>query len=302
MENKFTKFSIVISAWLLLCTLTLAQKPAADSPLRTLVLTEQGFSKMAEMQGTREAFMAFIADDGVLFRPTAVNGKQWMQAHPVPPSAKRPLLAWQPRFADVSSAGDLGYTTGPWEFKDDIKDEKPSAYGDFITVWKRQPNGLWKFVIDLGVSHPESSGPLSIWSPKDRPPMRRAAGGVNNESAALALMVRDNEFNQAVTKQGTATAFAAFVDPSFRLFRDGSAPFVGKKAAVAFLEARKESISWQPAGKGVSHSGDLGFVYGTYELKAATTQQPENGNYLRIWKKQGSTWRVALEVENHHPE
>src|SRR6266576_4341868 len=153
---------------LILVSGVVAQKPVSGS-LQSLVETEQAFSKTAEVQGTREAFLLFIADDGVLFRPKAVNGKEWMKDHPPPPSngpQKRPLLAWQPIFAEVARAGDLGYTTGPWEFKDDIKDEKPSGYGNFVTLWKRQPDGSWKFVVDLGISHPQSGGPLKLWHPE----------------------------------------------------------------------------------------------------------------------------------------
>ncbi|HET9479278.1 MAG TPA: hypothetical protein VFO72_08040 [Pyrinomonadaceae bacterium] len=64
----------------------------ALTPLQEMVRTEQTFSRMAAEKTTREAFMAFIADDGLLFRPGAVNGKKWMLEHPVPPSDKRPLL------------------------------------------------------------------------------------------------------------------------------------------------------------------------------------------------------------------
>src|SRR5437764_10303029 len=103
------------------------------TPLQEMVQTEQAFSKMAAEKNIREAFMTFIADDGLLFRPGAVNGKKWMTDHPIPPSDKKPLLAWQPFFAGMSESGDLGFTTGPWEFKDDIKDPKPSGYGHFVT-------------------------------------------------------------------------------------------------------------------------------------------------------------------------
>jgi ketosteroid isomerase-like protein len=127
-----------------------------------MVNTEQSFSKMAEEQNARDAFLAFIADDGLLFRPGAVNGKKWMQEHPVPPSDKNPLLAWQPAFAGMSASGDMGFTTGPWEFKADRSDEKPSGYGHFVTVWKKQADGTWKFVVDLGISHPQSGGPQTL--------------------------------------------------------------------------------------------------------------------------------------------
>src|ERR1044072_362877 len=138
-----------------------------QSALQEMVKTEQAFSKMAEDKNVRDAFMAFIADDGLLFRPGAVNGKKWMIEHPVPASDKKPLLAWQPAFAGMAASGDMGFTTGPWEAKADIKDEKPSAYGDFMTVWKTQAGGSWSFVVDLGISHPQSGGPQAHWEPTD---------------------------------------------------------------------------------------------------------------------------------------
>src|SRR5262249_32122309 len=141
-----------------------------QSPLQEMVKTEQAFSKMAEEKNTRDAFMAFIADDGLLFRPGAVNGKKWMLEHPVPPSDKKPLLAWQPSYAGMSLSGDMGFTTGPWEFKADVKDAKPSGYGHFVTVWKKQPDGSWKFVVDLGISHPQSGGPQTLWTPPYKKP------------------------------------------------------------------------------------------------------------------------------------
>src|SRR6266550_2301754 len=113
-------------------SLGLAQEPK-PIVLRSLVENERAFSSLSEVKGTRESFMAFIADDGILFRPWAVRGKQWMIDHPLPPSDKRSLLGWQPTFADVARAGDIGYTTGPWQFKADIHDAKAVAFGNFIT-------------------------------------------------------------------------------------------------------------------------------------------------------------------------
>src|SRR5215218_2937580 len=113
----------------LLIVICFAVSAQGQSALHEMVTTEQAFSKMAEEKNTRDAFLAFIADDGLLFRPGAVNGKKWLLENPLPPSDKKPLLAWQPSFAGMAASGDMGFTTGPWEFKNDIKDEKPSAYG-----------------------------------------------------------------------------------------------------------------------------------------------------------------------------
>ncbi len=89
-----------------------AQKADEGSALESLMNTERAFARTSEEKGTRNAFMAFIADDGILFRPTAVRGNQWMTEHPLPRSEKRELLSCQPTFADVARSGDMGYRKG----------------------------------------------------------------------------------------------------------------------------------------------------------------------------------------------
>ena len=155
---------------LMICSLaasTVGQNKNQASDLKTLVETERSFSRMSEEKGIRESFAAFIADDGILFRPGPVFGKKWMLENPLPSSTSRPLLTWQPIFAAVSRAGDLGYTTGPWQFKKDIKDDKPVGFGNFMTVWKKQTDGSWKFALDLGIGNPQPKVPATIWQPPD---------------------------------------------------------------------------------------------------------------------------------------
>jgi len=291
---------------MLVVALALVTTPLAQqtiSPLQSLVETEQAFSKAAEVQGTREAFVAYIADDGILYRPGAVNGKQWMKDHPLPPSPTRNLLAWQPIFARVASAGDLGYTTGPWEFKDNIKDEKPSGYGNFVTVWKKQPDGNWKFVVDLGISHSMSAGPLKLWqvSESDTSQSVLPKQQINVDEQRTALLERERAFSATVQKQGTANAYGSFVADELRLFRNGSLPFVGKEAAKSALANSKEQLKWEPTAGDVSRSGDLGYTYGTYE-SIGTDAKKGHGSYLHIWKQQGDKWRMVLDVTNALPD
>src|SRR6185295_192575 len=93
---------------LVVICLVVSMTAQAQSALHEMVKTEQAFSKMAEEKPTRDAFLAFIADDGLLFRPGAVNGKKWMLEHPAPQTSdKRPLLAWQPAYAVMAASGDM---------------------------------------------------------------------------------------------------------------------------------------------------------------------------------------------------
>ncbi|MGH9961693.1 MAG: YybH family protein, partial [Pyrinomonadaceae bacterium] len=166
--------------------------PLQKSALQSVVDTELAFAKTAEKTGTRPAFLAFIAEDGVLYRPAAVNGKKWLLEHPLPPSEKRPLLAWYPSYAEVALAGDMGITFGPWEYKEDRSDQNPVACGHFATVWKKQADGGWKFVIDHGISLPQPKTPITLWQlPANYTPKPWKPTTVDLEAARAALLNHD---------------------------------------------------------------------------------------------------------------
>lgn len=288
-----------LKAGLILLTLAISVAAQGQSALHEMVKTEQAFSKTAEEKNTRDAFMDFIADDGLLFRPGAVNGKKWMLEHPVPPSDKKPLLAWQPAFAGMSASGDMGFTTGPWEFKGDIKDETPSGYGHFVTVWKKQTDGSWKFVVDLGISHAQSGGPQTLWQPADTK-MKTVAKNVDVAKARATLLERDRSFSADTLKQGLVKAFLEYASPDVRLYRNDNLPFVGSQASAGALGSAKGLFAWTAVSADMSHAGDFGYTHGTYEVSDSTKSVIERGSYVRIWKKQGTDWRIVLDVINPH--
>ncbi len=268
-----------------------------------MVETERSFSRMSEEKGTREAFAAFIAEDGILFRPTAVFGKKWMQEHPLPPSTTRSLLNWQPIFAAVSRAGDLGYTTGPWQFRQDIKDAKPAAFGNFMTVWKKRPDGAWRFALDLGISNPEPRNPATTWQPANIQTGTGSFKRVDAEAARVALLNVDREFSKASADQGAREAFLLFAAKDVRLFRNDHFPFVGKTAAADALAPITAEWTWTPSFAGVSVSGDLGYSYGIYELRenGGARAVSEKGNYARVWKKVNDEWKLVVDVADPLP-
>lgn len=264
-----------------------------QSAFHDMVKTEQAFSKMAQDKTIRDAFMTFIADDGLLFRPGAVNGKKWMIEHPAPPSDKKPVLAWQPSYAGMAASGDMGFTTGPWEAKDDGNDEKFSGYGHFVTVWKKQADGSWRFVVDLGISHPQSGGPQTLWTPA-APSKKETFKAVDVTSAREALFDRDRKYAAEVLSQGSAKAYPAYASPEVRLYRANNLPFIGREASIEQLSKTTGQVKYQPIAADVSQAGDLGYTHGTYEAGK------ERGSYVRIWKKENGQWRIVMDVTNQH--
>jgi ketosteroid isomerase-like protein len=135
-----------------------------------LVKTEADFCAMAREKGIPAAFAHFIAPDGVLFdvdpqkhRGTDAVAKRYGDARP------NGLLTWAPSFADVAESGDLGYTWGRYEYRGTGPDGQPrTATGYFLIIWKRQPDGTWRFVIDQGApDRPKPPPP-----PKGNEPMK----------------------------------------------------------------------------------------------------------------------------------
>ncbi|MGD2152685.1 MAG: hypothetical protein PVG79_05410, partial [Gemmatimonadales bacterium] len=104
--------------WTLAGTSCAGDREARDeTALSGLIDSERAFARAAAELGTLTAFRTYLADDAVLFRPRAVHAQQWLRQAPETPG----LLSWEPVVADVSAAGDLGYTTGPWEYRQDPK-------------------------------------------------------------------------------------------------------------------------------------------------------------------------------------
>ena len=64
------------------------------------------------------------------------------------------VLTWVPIDAEVSQAGDLGYTYGLATFRASAADTT-AASSTYLRIWKRPPGGLWRLVLDLASPIPE---------------------------------------------------------------------------------------------------------------------------------------------------
>jgi ketosteroid isomerase-like protein len=129
---------------------------SADSYRKSLIAADLAFSQASEDRGPAEAFYEHLALEGVcLFSgDTPIEGrdaaKVRFSANPTE------TLTWKPRQAEVSAAGDLGYTWGTYESKISSPDKATvPATGKYAIVWKRQPDGGWKaslFVTSASIS------------------------------------------------------------------------------------------------------------------------------------------------------
>jgi ketosteroid isomerase-like protein len=115
-----------------------------------LLQTDRDFSAMSVKQGMFKSFLFYIADDGVILRDNAYpsKGKETLRKRFEGKSDTSFILSWEPLFEKVSESGDLGYTYGIHTNTD--KATGTISKGTYITVWQKQSDGSWKYVLDTG--------------------------------------------------------------------------------------------------------------------------------------------------------
>lgn len=133
--------------------------PAAASSQvtpETLRPMEGEFMRAAAERGSA-GYMSYYAEDAVELPngANAIQGKANIAQGMKFLDDKNNHLAWMPVGADVSSTGDLGYTYGTFEFSSTGKDGKPQVeHGKYTSIWKKQGDGSWKVVLDMGNASP----------------------------------------------------------------------------------------------------------------------------------------------------
>jgi ketosteroid isomerase-like protein len=140
-----------------------APNPLSDSTVNAgkmqLFDLEARFAKdVAERGGA--AFGDWFADDGVSLSNGAapVIGKVAIakSAHWSP---REYQLTWTPTEATMGPSGDMGYTWGHYEGRSKDANGNPVVTsGRYMTIWRKQPDGSWKVVLDAGANEPAGAG------------------------------------------------------------------------------------------------------------------------------------------------
>ncbi len=136
---------------IILMTYTYSQSDM-EKEISAIKQTDIDFSNYSKENGMEAAFMKYIADDGVLLRPYSrpVEGRENVKQLFKDRDANF-TLTWNPTFGAVSSSDDLGYSYGIYELSGkDEKGESYTRYGTYITIWRKDKDGNWKFVLDTG--------------------------------------------------------------------------------------------------------------------------------------------------------
>ena len=114
-----------------------------------LFRADSAFAALSVTSGAKNAFLAFSADEAMAFGggTQMTHGRQAIGAgfDGFPAGA---VLEWWPVAAEIAPSGDLGCTVG------EARIASLNHYSKYLTIWRRQPDGTWKFVADGGNVRP----------------------------------------------------------------------------------------------------------------------------------------------------
>ena len=147
--NNFLFFSITLTM-LASCKLSNKKAPTADAFAKMEMMnTDREFSKMSQEKGMKAAFIEYLDSNGVLLRPNRlpIAGADAIDFL-IQQNDTDYTLTWEPRNGAIAKSGELGYTYGIYALRPSVKDTV--IYGTYISIWKKQKDGTWKFVLDSG--------------------------------------------------------------------------------------------------------------------------------------------------------
>jgi ketosteroid isomerase-like protein len=237
----------------------------------------------------------------IVFRPHPVNGIKSTE-NSKPSSAS---LQWAPVYADISVSGDLGYTTGPWEYRPGGIEDTAVVHGSYISVWKKQADGGWRVILDTGISNPAPTLALTDIQTETGlkfsiPNNRRENHGKERQD----LIDIDRRGSEKCEFDGTVDFYEKNCTDDIRFFRDMVMPLTGKNHVIDYYSDNPGRFTWSPVDAFISEQADFGYSYGLarFEAEAQESAEIQYGYYMRIWRRSDNGhWKIALDVISPSP-
>jgi hypothetical protein len=255
----------------------------AQSDFQDMLDAERAFEQAAADKGTKSAFLNFLADDSVIFRPGAVNGKEFWKLR-TDSAAER--LVRRMSYTDIASNGLLGYTTGSWELYSQGQTKPATKFGQYVTIWEKRPNGF-RATVDIVITHDKV--PVS----DQRKILPTDSVKELNERGWSPADASMNFLRTSMTNEELSGAYKKFAAEDVRLLRDREPPIIGKKNVVSETKNYK-SVSF-PQKVAMLQSADMAYTWNPCKFENSN-EGTEEGNCLHVWKLRDKKWWIVLGV------
>jgi len=266
---------------LIILAILLSEVAFAQDAFQQLLAAERGYAKAAAEIGQKQTALQFYSDDAIIFRPEAINGKEyWNRNEDTRLTAVRTIAA-----SDISSNGQLGFTTGSIELFQDGNGKPASEFGQFVTVWGRRENGKFRPILEMSTRYDR----LIVYKPKSEP--KRIFDTEANKARRSSTDPAMSFLRMSMGRSALGGAYKEFGANDMRFLRDGMPPIIGRKNVTA---ETKDYIAVKfPFKVALIESGDMAYSWNVCEY-ANSEEGLERGNCLHIWKLRDKKWYIVL--------
>lgn len=247
----------------------------------SIVRAERAFAAMSVKEGINKAFTANFDTGCIVFvKGKAVNGYQLYSTN----ADKGGLLNWEPEYVGISSTKDIGFSTGPYTYKQSANDTV-SGRGQFTTIWKLNNDGAWKAILDMGASYGSNNERITavqIFTSDF------SSTKIAKSQSALSI---ENDFINDYNKVGKL-AYNKLVNRDTWFNRKNNHPYHGLQNIKLAINSIPDTLHFTPIAGELTQNGDFAYVYGNVMIHDNVE------NYLRVWIRKGKEWKLILQVLN----
>jgi ketosteroid isomerase-like protein len=186
-----------------------------------------------------DAWMAFYAEGAVVMAPDVqIARDRELIRQTVANLLSLPHLsiAWHPIKVEVASSGDLAYLIGAYELGyDGARAVRVSDRGKLLEIWRKQPDGSWKCIVDTWNSDGAAPRAIAVERlpaavPAPPPPLADSASGP--KPSALALTAEYGEMPTQYVETIRQYFQKYLKDPDSVQYREISKPEKGYATTV----------------------------------------------------------------------
>jgi len=124
--------------------------PDLEKEKQNVINTDLEFSNLSKKEGMIKAFLTYADDDAVILKNNSmpIIGKEKIGEYYTSLVDSAFILTWKPVSVFISQSADLAYTFGTYTLE--IKHDISQTRGTYCSIWKKQLDGDWKWVLDTG--------------------------------------------------------------------------------------------------------------------------------------------------------
>ncbi len=126
-----------------------------EAESEAILKTDRAFSARSGEVGVTQAFDEYLANDALMLPHGGSPVAGGEAIHDLMSSGPEFTMTWEPRAAEVALSGDLGWSWGEYTATSIAEDGSTNtSYGKYVSIWRKQDDGSWKAIVDIGNQSP----------------------------------------------------------------------------------------------------------------------------------------------------